>query len=295
MKIKTLLRGDVTTVRDDMPLLEARDLMARHGMRLVPVVRGGELVGILREAEVRRASASTVAALARHDWPRLLERVSVRDIMQPVTATVTPESTVEETAALMGALGVDGLPVVEHGAVAGAVTTGDLLTVLIGTLRHRGEARLDHILVVCDAGYEDEEVAAAALALSREHGARLTLLHPLDQLDRLVRHGAPAVLVARVQEVRARDAMARLRTLVTPEGEQAVDHRVVIGDPPSVIVRTASDIGADLIVMGRRSRDAADRSYDVEDVTGRAPCPVLVTSSQPRGARVMEGLTKEAA
>ena len=67
----------------DRGLLAARERMRKHGIRRMPVVRDGELVGIVTDRDVRQAWASPATALSTHELLYLLEKVMVGQIMTP--------------------------------------------------------------------------------------------------------------------------------------------------------------------------------------------------------------------
>jgi nucleotide-binding universal stress UspA family protein len=71
------------------------------------------------------------------------------------------------------------------------------------------------------------------------------------------------------------DALAK----VDPKAEARIESAVLRGRPPSVIVSEATDIGADLIVLGTRGRGPFQSSVlgsVSAEVVAHAPCPVLV-------------------
>jgi CBS domain-containing protein len=58
VKLKDIVTRSPATVTPDSQLSEARDLMAEHKVRRLPVVKGEELVGILSLGDVALATAS---------------------------------------------------------------------------------------------------------------------------------------------------------------------------------------------------------------------------------------------
>lgn len=62
---------------------------------------------------------------------------------------------------------------------------------------------------------------------------------------------------------------------------RAIDTRTATGDPAEVLMRTARDLGADLLVVGRLGRDYVSRTLlgsVAARVVQQAPCDVLVVS-----------------
>lgn len=58
VRLSEILTRSPVTVTPDMKLSEARDLMAEHQVRRLPVMKGDELVGILSLGDVAMADAS---------------------------------------------------------------------------------------------------------------------------------------------------------------------------------------------------------------------------------------------
>ena len=54
-RVEEVMTGDIHTAAEDTPLEEIVDLMERYGIKRVPVVRGGELVGIVTRVNLMRA------------------------------------------------------------------------------------------------------------------------------------------------------------------------------------------------------------------------------------------------
>src|SRR6266540_3277856 len=137
MRIHTIMRSPVFTVAEHTPLPHASAMMQGQGIRHLPVLRGRKGVGILTERDIQRAMPSTVSALARYEWPALLERLSVTEVAtQPVLA-VTPRVRVQEAARVMVERQRTGLPVLDEGDLVGLVTTTDMLNLLIRLLEAR--------------------------------------------------------------------------------------------------------------------------------------------------------------
>ncbi|MCI0461018.1 MAG: universal stress protein [Gemmataceae bacterium] len=123
-----------------------------------------------------------------------------------------------------------------------------------------------------------------ALSLARDQGARLIVLHVMP--------------VPLVQEKRGyREEMAEdLSRIGSPDPRVGVEHRLEEGDPAIQILQVARETGCDLIVMGTHGRTGLGRllmGSVAEQVTHRAPCPVLTVKapfppSPPAGAPVVQ-------
>jgi len=138
MLVREKMRRSVITIGPDQSLLVARERMRKHSIRRMPVVRDGQLVGMVTDRDVRQAWASPATALSTHELLYLLDKVTVAQIMTPKVVTVTPDTPLVEAARLLHAHKIGGLPVVEGKRVVGILTETDLLEVLIELLASRG-------------------------------------------------------------------------------------------------------------------------------------------------------------
>ncbi|WP_027480676.1 CBS domain-containing protein [Deinococcus pimensis] len=116
MKVRDVMTSAVVTVEETAPAGEARDTLLRTGLHVLPVVRGGRLVGLV----VGQA------------LPTPLDGKRVADVMRPPELRLRPTATLEQVAGLMLESGVNGLPVTSADAtLLGVVTVRDLLEVLV--------------------------------------------------------------------------------------------------------------------------------------------------------------------
>lgn len=107
--------GAVRALEADMTVAEAATRMRRYGHEGYPVVRDGEVVGILARREVDRA--------LHHG----LNDASIDTYMHKGALTIRPEASVEELRDLMMQHDVGQVPVVDNGRMIGIVTRTDLL------------------------------------------------------------------------------------------------------------------------------------------------------------------------
>jgi acetoin utilization protein AcuB len=111
---------------------DAMGLLKEHGIRRLPVMKNGKLVGIVTDRDLKNASASDATTLEIHELLYLLTKVKVKDIMTKDPITVPPDYTVEETAQVLLESKISGAPVVdENGEVVGIITQSDLFRVLM--------------------------------------------------------------------------------------------------------------------------------------------------------------------
>jgi CBS domain-containing protein len=139
MRIADVLRSkgsDVATVDPSVTVAELIAQLATHNVGALPVVDGGELVGIVSERDVvRRLDVA---------GPGLLE-ARVGDIMITGVTTCAPGDSVADIAAVMTNRRFRHLPVVVEGQLAGIVSIGDLVKARIDLLESEREQLQSYI------------------------------------------------------------------------------------------------------------------------------------------------------
>ncbi|MGD2036612.1 MAG: CBS and ACT domain-containing protein [Desulfobacterales bacterium] len=132
MLVKNWMSKKVITIDADDSMEDAMGLLKEHGIRRLPVMKNGKLVGIVTDRDLKNASASDATTLEIHELLYLLTKVKVKDIMTKDPITVPPDYTVEETAQVLLESKISGAPVVdENGEVVGIITQSDLFRVLM--------------------------------------------------------------------------------------------------------------------------------------------------------------------
>ena len=169
MLIRNWMTPEVITVTPDTSLLKLGKLMRDNGVRRLPVLEDGRVVGIISDRDVRDASPSKATTLDMYEMHYLLAEIKAKDIMTPRPVTIKPTDTVEKAAMIMLDRKIGGLPVVdEKGELVGIISDQDVFKALV------------NITGVRDGGIQlGMEIANEAGAmrpifdLLRKHGARI--------------------------------------------------------------------------------------------------------------------------
>jgi acetoin utilization protein AcuB len=125
MKVRDVMTWNVVTVSSDMPIMEARKIMDAHGIRRLPVVDKGKLVGMVSKERITRTAPSPATSLSVWEINYLLAKMTVKEVMGKDPVTVDPEMSVEAAIALAQKKGVGALPVIENHKLVGIATTND--------------------------------------------------------------------------------------------------------------------------------------------------------------------------
>lgn len=132
MLVKNWMSKNVVTIDMDASMQTATMLMKMHNIRMLPVVEHGNLVGVITDRDLKKASASDATSLEIHELLFLLTKIKVKEIMTKAPITVTPDWTIEETAELLLNHKISGVPVIGgKKAISGVITQTDVFRVLI--------------------------------------------------------------------------------------------------------------------------------------------------------------------
>ena len=179
MLVKNWMSKKVITIDADDSMQDAMGLLKEHGIRRLPVMKKGKLVGIVTDRDLKKASASDATTLEIHELLYLLTAVKVKDIMTKDPITVPPDYTVEETAQVLLEGKISGAPVVDDsGKVVGVITQSDLFRVLM-SLTGIENGGIQFGLQVEDRAGSIKEVAD----IVRQYGGRMvSILTSYDQV-----------------------------------------------------------------------------------------------------------------
>ncbi len=161
---KTVITADVNDSMNDV-----MNLIKKHNIGMVPVMKNGKLVGIVTDRDLKRSSASDATTLEVHELFYLVSKIKVKDIMTKDPITVPFDFTVEEAAEVLMKNRISGVPVMDQeGWIVGAITKGDLFRVLI-SLTGVGKRGIQFAFQVKDLPGTIKEVAD----IIRHYGGRM--------------------------------------------------------------------------------------------------------------------------
>ncbi|MCK5283863.1 MAG: CBS domain-containing protein [Nanoarchaeota archaeon] len=131
MLVKNWMNKPVITVDLTDSILDAINLIKAHNIRMLPVTEKGNLVGVVSDRDLKKASASDAILLEEHDIQYLISKVKIKDIMTKNPITVPHDFTIEETAEVLLSNKISGVPVTnDKGGLVGIITQTDLFRVI---------------------------------------------------------------------------------------------------------------------------------------------------------------------
>jgi acetoin utilization protein AcuB len=132
MLVKNWMSKPAITIDENESMNDAIKLLKNHDIKMLPVMRKGNLIGVITDRDLKRASASDATSLEIHELLYLLSNIKIKNIMTKDPVTVPPDYTIEETAEILLKHKISGVPVVDdYGIVVGVITQNDLFRIIM--------------------------------------------------------------------------------------------------------------------------------------------------------------------
>lgn len=137
MFVKTKMTTNPFTITPEQTIPEAQEIMIKNGVRRLPVMKNGKLVGIISKEDIERYSPSKATSLSMGEITYLLTKTKIKQIMTKDPITISSVALLEEAATLMRDNKVSFLPVVEDDRLVGIITESDIFDSFIELLGFR--------------------------------------------------------------------------------------------------------------------------------------------------------------
>jgi CBS domain-containing protein len=140
MKVTDVMTENVFTVTPDTPLTLVAVRMLEYGISGMPVVEDGRVLGVVSETDILYKERTAPERATLTDWlahypddpPRAkLEARTAGEAMTAPAVTIAPGRSISDATALMLDLGINRLPVVSGGLLAGIVTRADIVRAFV--------------------------------------------------------------------------------------------------------------------------------------------------------------------
>jgi predicted transcriptional regulator len=133
-RVRDIMSEQIVTISSDDSLSTVEDIMTLGGVRHMPVVRGGQLVGVVSERDLLRASLSNLSSFGSEQRRAFLQVVEIKRVMSTPPVVIHPDASLEEAALLMAERKIGCLPVLEQGRLIGLLTETDVLRYFAGVI-----------------------------------------------------------------------------------------------------------------------------------------------------------------
>lgn len=132
LKVRDVMSADPTTLKRNDKLTLADDIMRLGRIRHLPVLDDDNqtLVGILTQRDLFRDALAQALGYGRHAQRKILDTLSVKDVMTTDVVTTGPDTALVETAQILTKRKIGCLPVVEHGRLIGILTEADFVALI---------------------------------------------------------------------------------------------------------------------------------------------------------------------
>lgn len=134
MRVSRFMQTNVITIPSNTLITDAQKIMQQNDIRRLPVVDHGKLVGIITRSRLRDAAPSVATSLSVWELNYLLSKITVKELMETKVLTVSPDSTIEDAAAVMAENRIGAMPVMQGDKLVGIITATDLFRLLIDVL-----------------------------------------------------------------------------------------------------------------------------------------------------------------
>ena len=128
LRVETFMTRSPVTIQPDALVKGAAAMMRTRKLRHLPVTdRGGHLVGIVTDRDLRQVIFDPAIQARLGRAADALDTLAVRDVMTWGVVTVRPETAIRDAAWLMREQRLGALPVVRSGRLVGILTERDVM------------------------------------------------------------------------------------------------------------------------------------------------------------------------
>jgi acetoin utilization protein AcuB len=160
------------------------------------------LVGIVTRDALDRAGPSQLTSFSIHDITRLLNKLTVKEVMVRDLVTVSPDATVEEAVTIAQEKKVGALLVVDDGRLVGIATTNDFFYKLLNPILGIGKPGSRLVIRNCQGTKDVEKIVGAVNKLGLEVMTMFMLPIPERDANSFVVHLSsddPTSLISELQ------------------------------------------------------------------------------------------------
>ena len=141
MKVKNIMTTEVVTLKVDEELSLASDIMTLARIRHLPVVEGDQLVGIVSQRDLFKASLASVMSHDFRETRNHLKKITIKEVMANNVVTIGPDAEIHEAGHIMLKKKIGCLPVVRTGHIVGMLTETDILQFYV--IHHQNEVKTE--------------------------------------------------------------------------------------------------------------------------------------------------------
>jgi CBS domain-containing protein len=130
MDVREIMVTDIESVDRNDTLFAVEERMATRKLRHLPVLEQGDIVGIVTQRDLFKATMSSAMGYGEKAQQAYLRSVRVKEIMTYPVVTISPDTSLAAAAEIIITRGIGCLPVVDGTTLVGMITKTDLLRCL---------------------------------------------------------------------------------------------------------------------------------------------------------------------
>lgn len=133
--VAQIMTKDIFFVEAHQTLPEAREMFAKNHIRHLPVVKEGNLVGMLSRTDIMRLSFGETYGQNENEVDEaMFDLLKIEDVMTQNPKVVAPSDNLQDVAGMLAQEEFHALPVAVNGDLQGIITTTDIIKHLLGKL-----------------------------------------------------------------------------------------------------------------------------------------------------------------
>jgi len=131
--VRDIMKRKIVTISVSERLSTVDDIMTLGGVRHIPVVSGGDLMGVVTERDLLRTSLSNLNEFGADQRRLFLQAIEIERVMSTPPVTIQEEEPVEAAARSMAERKIGCLPVLNADeSFVGLITETDVLRYFAG-------------------------------------------------------------------------------------------------------------------------------------------------------------------
>lgn len=150
MSVRDFMSANVITVPPETKVSVAVNIMKENNIHRLPVIDDGELVGLVTQGTIQAASPSKATSLSIYEYNYLLNKMTVKDVMELTVHTINADDFLEDAIYEMRKYQIGVLPVMSAGAVVGIITNNDILDAFLDVTDYNEDGTVVQVFVEKD-------------------------------------------------------------------------------------------------------------------------------------------------
>ncbi|MEE8823406.1 inosine-5'-monophosphate dehydrogenase [Lentilactobacillus sunkii] len=150
MSVRDFMSTNVITVPPETKVSVAVNMMKENNIHRLPVISDGQLVGLVTQGTIQAASPSKATSLSIYEYNYLLNKMTVKEVMETTVRTIEADDFLEDAIHEMRKYQVGVLPVTDQGDVVGIITNNDILDAFLDVTDYNEDGTVVQVFIPKD-------------------------------------------------------------------------------------------------------------------------------------------------